>query len=743
MDSVTRRSARSYPLRTLLLWLVVALVVPTLALAALVVQRVTADARGTSERRLIEEARELIRAVDAELEASIRTLSVLADSSSLGAGDLDAFRRVAERFLPSHATWEAIRLTLPDGRHVINTARQAAPEVEIVSDDVSFAEVVRTSRPAIGSMRRGRDGQFGFSVRVPVVRDGEVHYVLSAVITPDRLASVLPFRGDNGWLRVVLDAENVVVARTRSPETFVGTVVSDDFAEQIRDRDEVMVGSVTLDGEEVYSGVSRGPRAGWRGVVAAPRSLIEADSRRSTTMLGIAGALLLGLGGAAALAIARRISRDMSMATQAAAALVAGRPVQMGTPRMDEVRQLSDALTRSAELLRIREEERDARLSQAVAARAEAEAAMRAKDEFLAMLGHELRNPLAPVLNALHVAEASGGVLADRERRIVERQVRHMARLVDDLLDMSRLHLGTIDLHLESCDLRTIVNEAVEMTRALFEGQRQRLSIDVPEGIHIECDAHRLTQVFANLLTNAAKYTGPGGDIRLSARVEGPDAVATCEDNGMGLTPDLLARVFDPFVQGARSIDRRQGGLGLGLAVARSLVERHGGTITASSAGEGRGSRFEVRLPLCHREQVDPVGSAPSTPRVPPRTRVLVVEDNDDVRDMLVIALSMNDIDARGAASANDALATAAEWRPHVAVLDIGLPDMDGFQLARALRQVVGGVPLSLMALTGYGGEAYAAEAREAGFDAFFVKPVGVDALLDAISRRNDRPAPS
>jgi signal transduction histidine kinase/ActR/RegA family two-component response regulator len=717
-------------------------VVPTLVLAALVVQRVTADARGTAERRLIEEARELIRTVDAELEASVRTLSVLADSSSLAVGDFAAFRVVAERFLPAHATWDAIRLTLPDGREVVNTARPTDAGGPSESVDSSFEQAVRTARPTVGSMRRGDDGQLGFPVRVPVVRNGQVQYVLSAIITPDRLVSVLPFRRDDTWLRVVLDAEHVIVARTRAPETFVGTVANDDFVAQFRGRDEVMFGSVTLDGQEVYSGVSLGARAGWRGVVAAPRSVIEADSRRSTTILGIAGAMLLGVGGLAALSIARRISRDMSMATEAAAALVAGRPVQTGTPRMEEVRQLSDALTRSAELLRVREQERDARLTQAVAARAEAEAAMRAKDEFLAMLGHELRNPLAPVLNALHVAEASGGVLADRERRIVERQVRHMARLVDDLLDMSRLHLGTIDLHLESCDLRTIVNEAVEMTKGLFEGQRQHLSVDVPAGLQIECDAHRLTQVFANLLANAAKYTGPGGDIRLSARIEGADVVVICEDNGMGLTPDLLARVFDPFVQGARGIDRRQGGLGLGLAVARSLVERHGGTIAASSAGEGRGSRFEVRLPLCvtRAEVAAPV---PVAAREVPPTRVLVVEDNADVRDMLVIALSMSGIEAKGAASANEALVTAAAWRPDVAVLDIGLPDMDGFQLARALRDAVGGAPLSLMALTGYGGDAYAAEARDAGFDAFFVKPVGVDALLDAISRRGDPSASS
>jgi signal transduction histidine kinase/CheY-like chemotaxis protein len=564
-----------------------------------------------------------------------------------------------------------------------------------------------------------------------------VAYVLSAVIAPDRLAAALPLGYDDTWLRVVMDAGNAIVARTRGADRFVGKTADDAFVARIRDHDEVMFESVTLDGEPVYSGVSRGQRSGWRAVVAAPRSVVDAALRRTMTLLGVSGALLLGLGGIGALAIARRIARDMSMATEAAAALVSGRRVHLDTPRIQEVRQLSDALVQSAELLRVREEERDARVTQADAARAEAEAAMRAKDEFLAMLGHELRNPLAPVLNALHVAEASGGVLGERERRLVERQVRHMARLVDDLLDMSRLHLGTVDLHLESCDLKSIVAEAVEMTRGRFEAQQQRLVVDVPPDVFIECDAHRITQVLVNLLTNAAKYTPPGGEVRLSARIENEDVILNCEDNGMGLVPELLDRVFEPFVQGTRGIDRREGGLGLGLAVVRSLVERHGGTVSAWSEGEGRGSRFDVRLPL-RRVTTE---RTPSPPPVRPSrsgVRVLVVEDNDDVRDMLVLALSTSGVEARGAASADEALAVVDQWKPDAAVLDIGLPDTDGFQLARALRERDGDRRMLLMALTGYGGDVYADQARAAGFDAFFVKPVGVDVLLDTIAKLRD-----
>ena len=733
MSTSATRPARSYPLRTLLLWLVVGLVVPMALLAAFVVQRLEVEWRATAERRLLEEARELSRTIDDDLGDTLRTLIALAESPALTVGNTTVFREEARRYLASRPIWHVVVLHRPDGREVMSTDRQADTAVGVSADIESLRRVVETRQPMIDALRPFAPRRLGFSVRVPVTRGTSVPYVLSAVITPERLAGRLQFRTDDTWLRTVLDAHDVIVARSRSAEDFVGRRPTDGFLQLAGDRAEGAIESVTLDGEPVYSGVSRGAYAGWRAVVAVPRSVVDADSRRTITLLGIVGGLLLGLGGAASLLIARRIARDISLATQAATALVAGQPMPVGRPWMAEVRQLSDALAQSADLLRERERERDARVAQADAARAEAEAANRAKDEFLAMLGHELRNPLAPVVNALHVAERRGGVLDDRERRIVERQVRHMTRLVDDLLDMSRLHHDTIELHIESCDLREIVDAAVEMTRGLAEAHHV-VTVDVPDGLGLQCDAHRITQVIANLLGNAAKYTAAGGTIRLAARREGDEVAITCDDNGMGLPPDLLEKVFEPFVQGARGIDRRQGGLGVGLAVARGFVERHGGRITAFSEGEGRGSRFEVRLPASSPIAPAPAPRTAETTPARPQVRVLVVEDTADVCEMLVVALSMSGVDARGVGSARAAIETAAAWPPDVAVLDIGLPDMDGYQLARELRARAGDRPLRLMALTGYGGETHAAEAQAAGFDTFLVKPVGIDALLQAIA---------
>ena len=738
---MTEPAGRSYPLRTLLQWLMLVSMLPTLLLAALMVRSAADDNRANIQRRVLESARDLATDLENRLTAGLRTLSALAASESLARGDLAAFRNEATRHQSAYAEWMTVVLTSPDGHHLLNTGIPAGEPLPAVTDPESLAEVVATGQPVMGSLRPGPNGRLAFALRVPVVRDGAVTAVISAVITPQGLTDALKMASDHDeWVRVLIDGDNVVVARTREPEAFVGHTATPAFLARIGSLDEGVVESTTLDGASVYSAISRNRATGWLSVVAVPRDVVEAQFFGSLTVLGIVGALLLGVGGLGSYFIARWIARDISMVSAAASRLVEGRPVQITTPSVDEVRQLADALEHSGALIKTREQERDERVSRADAARAEAEATTRARDEFLAMLGHELRNPLAPVLNALHLARAQGGVIGQREREVIERQVRHMARLVDDLLDVSRLRRGAVALREEIVDLRVIADEAVEMTRPLFEDNDQRLSIDVPAGLALVGDDDRIAQVLTNLLSNAAKYTPRGGMVSLSAHADGNNAVIRCADNGIGIGVELLPHLFNPFVQGARSIDRSQGGLGLGLAVARTLVELHGGAISVHSDGPGLGSVFEVRLPTRLGTSVDPAPpSAPALPSSRPAIRVLVVEDHDDVRDMLVRVLTMGGVETRGVATASAALRVASDWRPAVAVLDVGLPDMDGFDLARALRARDPDRGLYLIALTGYGGETYAEQARAAGFDEFLVKPLGVDALLETVGRLQKR----
>ncbi len=364
-------------------------------------------------------------------------------------------------------------------------------------------------------------------------------------------------------------------------------------------------------------------------------------------------------------------------------------------------------------------------------ARREAETANRTKDEFLAMLGHELRNPLAPIMTALELMRLRNVQAAEKERAIIERQVKHLLALVDDLLDISRITRGKIKLKTQPVEIAEIVAKAIEMTSPLLEQQQHRLSIEVPvQGLVVDADPNRLAQAVANLLSNAAKYTESRGEIAVIAERHGDWVLVRVRDNGIGIEPEMLSRVFDLFSQEQQAIDRAQGGLGLGLAIVRSLVRLHGGEATAASAGRGRGSELTIRLPA--------VTSSPAAPRstdetVPPSVsggyRILVVDDNEDAADMLASALKALGHETRTAHDAPTALSVAHEFIPHVALLDIGLPVMDGYDLGRRLRGDSRLAGIRLIALTGYGMEEDQRRSHEAGFEAHMVKPMDLDRL--------------
>ena len=363
------------------------------------------------------------------------------------------------------------------------------------------------------------------------------------------------------------------------------------------------------------------------------------------------------------------------------------------------------------------------------------EAASRAKDEFLAMLGHELRNPLSPIMTALHLVRQKKGAGCEHELLVVERQVDHLARLVDDLLDVSRIARGKIDVKREPIAVDAVITRAVEMASPLFEQRRHELHVDVPADLGIVGDVTRLAQVFANLLTNAAKYTPPGGHVTLSARREGDDVVVRVRDDGAGIAGEMIARVFDMFVQERQTLDRSAGGLGLGLTIVRSLVQLHGGSVEASSPGLGHGSEFVVRLPFAPAfasPGVTKSSNAPASPEAT-ETRVLVVDDNADAAEMLALALEASGYVTRVAYDGLEALRVADEFTPALAVLDIGLPVMDGYEVARRLKARY--PKLALVALTGYGQIEDARRARDAGFDEHLVKPVDLDRLHATISR--------
>jgi signal transduction histidine kinase/CheY-like chemotaxis protein len=364
----------------------------------------------------------------------------------------------------------------------------------------------------------------------------------------------------------------------------------------------------------------------------------------------------------------------------------------------------------------------------------------RRKDEFLAMLAHELRNPLAPIRNGLEILRMTGDNpdALTRTRGMMSRQVEHLARLVDDLLDVSRITRGKVDLQLEPVDLNFVLARAVEATRPLIEAHRHRLIMTQPSRpVWVTADLTRMTQVVGNLLTNAAKYSEDEGRIELTLEENG-EATVRVRDRGVGIAAEMLPRVFDLFTQAGRTLDRSDGGLGIGLTLVRSLVELHGGTVSASSAGLGRGSEFVVRLPI--RAQ-PPVPTADVSVTVEPahHRRILVVDDNSDAGDSLAMLLEMTGHQVQIARNGMQAVEIASLFKPDVGLLDIGLPGMNGYELAKRLRNEPFGKDLLLIALTGYGQEDDRRRTREAGFDHHLTKPADTNVLFHLIAEHSLR----
>jgi PAS domain S-box-containing protein len=373
-------------------------------------------------------------------------------------------------------------------------------------------------------------------------------------------------------------------------------------------------------------------------------------------------------------------------------------------------------------------------ISAHVHARARLETADRQKDEFLAMLAHELRNPLAPLRNAAEVLSRSTSPDSERTRTVVEivqRQVTNLSRLVDDLLDVSRITQGRIELKRRSVQLTEVIGQALEIVDPLFRELRHRVLVTGHAPLRVNGDAERLVQCVANVLTNAAKYTDRGGRIEVGLRDDGTEAVITIKDDGAGIAPDLLPHVFDLFVQSTRTLDRSQGGLGIGLSVVKRLVEMHGGRVRAASDGVGRGATFEIRLPALEADD-RPAAEVPRPTQAP--SRILVVDDNQDAADSLAMMLALDGHEVRQTYAGAPALACLREFRPDVILLDIGLPGMDGYEVARRIREEPDGANIRLIALTGYGQESDKSRTRAAGFDEHLVKPVELRNLHQALA---------
>ena len=723
------------PLRVYLLILVLGAMLPGALLTGILVWRAYSNNRALGERRLLEAARVDAAALDREFASVISTLQVLATSPALDRNDFEAIYFEGRRVQETQPGWFTIMLTSADGKPLVSTRLAQGEALLPVVEPDSLQRLIATRQPTVGIVRPSpRGGPLHlFAIRVPVFRHDRLKYALSAIVEVESLASLVPpqLPTSDEWTRAILDSEGTIAVRTRGAGGYIGERASEEFRARIRRAPESVSRQTTREGLEVYAAASRG-RYGWTAIVVVPRTVLDAPLFASMTGVSIGAALLIICGLAAVLVVSRRLSADIAGAAAVADAVAHGRPAPHADAHVTETLMLQRSLADAASLLEKRAHERDEEVQRAGAARAEAEAANRTKDQFLAVLGHELRNPLAPALTALELMKMRDPDVFTREREVLSRQVAHMSRLVDDLLDISRLARGAIELKRNRFEVREAVDRAVDMARPLMAQQDHTLDVSVPpNGLAIDGDIDRVVQVFSNLLTNAARYTPSGGHVWLTASSVDGRAEIACQDDGPGIPAALVPKLFDTFAQGPRALDRREGGLGLGLALARTLTERHGGTIRVEMSTSQRGARFVVALPLASSSAATETAEPTFVDGATHAQRILVVDDNVDARDMLQIALEHAGHEVATAGDGKNAIATAATFDPAVGVLDIGLPGMDGYELARQLRSSHPGI--RLIALTGYGQTWDLEAAAAAGFDVHLAKPITTTVLLERI----------
>ncbi len=444
--------------------------------------------------------------------------------------------------------------------------------------------------------------------------------------------------------------------------------------------------------------------------------------------LGILFAVMVGSFGVAALLsgwLQKALTQPILDVANIAREVMANRDYSLRARKTtdDEIGQLVDSF--------------NAMLAEAGRRAEELREADRRKDEFLATLAHELRNPLAPIRNALEILRMpeSNPAMREKARQMMERQLVQMVRLVDDLLDVSRITTGKLGIRKAVVEVQAAVRDALDTARPFVESRSHQVEVQLPsQPLCVEGDRTRLGQVFANLLHNAAKYTDPGGYITLSLAREGDEAVVRVRDNGLGLASESLSAIFDMFVQVDRTLERTQAGLGVGLTLSRQLVTLHGGTLAARSEGLGKGSEFTVRLPLAGATLAEGETGAPRGRGTQSR-RILLADDNTDFANSLAAVLTSRGHDVRVAHDGAEALATAARFTPDFAFLDIGMPKVHGYEVARRLRELPATAECVLVAVTGWGQEDDRSRAREAGFDRHLVKPVNpedIDIILDS-----------
>ena len=724
------RPRRTYSLRHLLIMLTAIGLLPLALLGTWSIHAASQYQQREQQRLMLDLARALSSAVDAELDGSVAILTGLGRAPELQDGDLRAFHAVAAELVKAQPEWLGVILTDNDGKMLLRTMDAYGAPPSPVADPDSLREALATRQPVVGHIARGVRGQPAFPVRVPIITASGKLYTLTAVIRPDRLVRLLERQQvPGGAVSAIRDSSRAVVARSRNQDGIVGAPPSPSLLALMAERGAEGVGAArTTEGSDMVTAYTTLSHFNWVAVVGRPAAQLESAALQGLSVYGAGIAVSLLLGIVLASLLSKRLVGTIRVLQQNATALGSGAALTASTSSITEVAQISQALAQADARRNERERERKLlldTLNQALAshqaALADARRAGRAKDDFLAVLGHELRNPLSPIVTSLDLLDLRNDPASRRERGVMRRQVDHLRRLVDDLLDVSRIISGKLQIDVRPLNLADVVRHAAAAV------SEQPVSTTLPAAVWVAGDDSRLTQVLNNLLSNAARFGSTA--TRITLTTDDTHARLVVSDDGIGMNTELLALVFEPFQQAPQSLARRTGGLGLGLAIVRKIVELHGGQVAASSKGLGEGSSFEVTLPLV----AAPVPEAMATAGpAHAGLQVLLVDDNIDAANAGAELLMLMGHDVRTAHYGAAALAAVREQMPQVAILDIGLPDMDGYALAAAIRSEAGGAGVRLVALTGYGQKEDVERAYQASFNLHLTKPASLEDLQRA-----------
>jgi signal transduction histidine kinase/CheY-like chemotaxis protein len=731
------RAGTAMKARAYLALMALAVLVPTVLFSTLGLDMLLSAERAAALRGLQESSRAVTLAVDRELAVAESRVRTLATAQSLIAGNLPDFYRRARLANELGTSWTV--LFDRDGRQLVNTRVPWGTALPTRGHPEIVTRLLEGRSMQATDLRLGKiAGDNVVAIEVPVFIRGEPRYVLDqAFLASDFDAVLANAKLPKGWIIGMFDRNGISIARVPGGRTLTGKPVREELFAASKTGSEGIARHVSRDDVDVYDAYTRSSLSGWTIAVGAPVHAIEASARRAVKMaaLGLAAAVLCAV--ALAIVFSRRLVRSIDRAVHSAAMLGRRETPRHYTSGVAEFDRLHAALVEAGSLLqeetvsRARAETERARLlASERAARREAEMQNRAKDQFLAMLGHELRNPLSAISSAIGLLDhpQASKETGERARAVIRRQSRHLAHIVDDLLDLSRLMNGKVVLARKPMDLAQALDDYLQGLQGTGRADAHRLQVQATPA-PIFADPTRIEQILANLIGNALKYTPPGGSVDIRIAVEEQSAVLTVADTGVGIAPDLLDRVFEVFVQGADSLDRAQGGLGIGLALVRQLVRLHGGEVSAASAGIGHGSVFTARLPLAQEAVAQPGPEAESGHGA----GLLLVEDNHDGREMLAAMLSAMDWNVLQAADGDEGLRLGRLHRPGVALVDIGLPGVDGYEVARGLRADPHTRGMRLIALSGYCQPEDRQRAFDAGFDAHLSKPVSRAVLSAAL----------